>query len=250
MGGRRRISLRTPLMSSLGECHEVHLVPHAGLSRSAEGFRGPLRKRLGDAADRRAVRSAEGASVPELESRRTRLRGESRLRRRRHQRASPERLRLSGVAEPDRVLPREEHEGSGDRDPRQHAAVVQPADSRGGRDCVHRLPERRTLCRRHAGRLTDGRGALLRHHADADAPALLRSAQPDQTGVDARRPVPLQRQVHEVAQRERVAETDSETASADLAGGRRFARDMGFRCRAGLHVQLSEFRWARKRRSR
>ena len=165
----------------------------------------------------------------------------ARLRRHRRQRAPPERLRVHGLAEPD-------GRGAGPADAeqqrhpraRQHARAVHAGAAR-GRGVRHaRLHDRRPPGRRLPGRHVDGRQPLLRHHADRDPAPLLRGPRPDHEGVDAARPVPLQRPVQQAALRQPVAAAAAEAAPAGVAGRRRLGRDVRDGRQLRLHVQLPQ----------
>src|ERR1700730_15657182 len=113
------------------------------LSRSAGRLCQAIRKHLGDAAKRRAVRPGEGGKVPALECRGTRAGRRSLLRRPRRQRASPERLRFLQLSQSDRLHPRAPQLRCGDRGPWRHASLAQSSDPRPRRVCHDRLPQRR-----------------------------------------------------------------------------------------------------------
>ena len=124
----------------------------------------------------RAGRRPPGRAVLQLDARRAALRRARRLRRRLHQRAPPERLRLHAEPQPDG-----QRAGQADQRPRRRhradgrdAADDQSADPRrrGVRDA--RLHQRRPAGGGAAARQPDGRQPLLRHHADGAPRALPR----------------------------------------------------------------------------
>ena len=78
----------------------------------------------------------------------------------------------------------------------------------------------------------------------ADPVTLERGARPHRRCLDTTGSVRVERQVQQIPLRESLAQADPATPPADLAGGERFAGDMGAGRDQELHVQLPQLRRA------
>src|ERR1700683_4839411 len=121
---------------------------------------------------------------------------------------------------------------------RQFDRALQSADSRrrGIRDARRYLG--RTPDRRLPGRHLDGYQLLLRRSSRDDSREVLRGSRPDHQGVGGQGRLLVQRQIHQAALREPVAEAAAAAASTDLDSGRRLGRDLRLLRRSRLPVQL------------
>ena len=164
---------------------------------------------------------AAGRSVLQLDARRALVRGEVRVRRRVHERTSPERLRLHAEPELDG-----ERSGTGDeRHERRHRADgrdpadLQPAAPRrrGVRDA--RLHQRWSAGGRPAPRQPDGREPLLRHYPDGAPRALPRGRRAHPEGLAGARDLLVERAVLPARDGEPLAAADPRAASPGVDPG-------------------------------
>ena len=186
----------------------------------------------------------EGRRLLQLVARRAHARGEARLRRPRHERAPPERLRVHVQPEPVRRDPRAAHAGPGLRR-RRHRAARRDArrdaadpHRRGVRDA--RLHQRRPARRRPAARARVRRRRLLQRHADRAARALARGDRPPHQGVDGEGVLRLERQALPVPQGQPVAAADPGSAPAALDPRRGVVVDLGLLPRPRHPVRLPQ----------
>ena len=119
---------------------------------------------------------------------------------------------------------------------RQFDRAVQSAGPRGRGIRDARRAERRTPGGRISGRHLDGHQLLLRRNSGHPAREVLRGPRPDYPRVEGKRSVRLQRQIHQAALRQPVAQADPAAPSADVDSRRRLGRDLGLRRRSRLPV--------------
>src|SRR6266581_4113194 len=212
----------TPAYSSPArKIDEDQRLPPDAAPGASPGFREALPVRVGDAALVGAGRPRPRGAVLQLDARRAALRGPRRLRRRVHQRASPERLRLHAQPQPDgqRARQGDQRSARGHRADGRHAAHSEPAHPRGGRVRHARLHQRRPAGGGSAARQSHGRQPLLRHHAHGASRALPRGLRPHPEGLAGARDLRVEWPLLPARQREPLAPPHPAAASAGVGAG-------------------------------